>query len=201
MTAAVVVPVKAFSAAKVRLAPALDPAARAALARTMADHVLDAAAPLPVTVVCDDPGVASWARGRGVRVGWTPGLGLDGAVEAGVASVAAGGARRAIVAHADLPLARDLPLLLVGGEPGEVVLVPDRHDDGTNVIVVPTGAGFRFGYGPGSFSRHRAEAARLGLPVRVVRDPRLGWDVDLPGDLDLPTAAELDRAATCPAPR
>jgi 2-phospho-L-lactate guanylyltransferase len=105
---------------------------------------------------------------------------------------------RAIVAHADLPLARDLGGLLTVGD--GVVLVPDRHADGTNVAVVPTTAGFRFAYGPGSFARHRVEAERLGLDVAVVRDARLGWDVDRPADLDLPTDAELLRASSpgCP---
>lgn len=198
MPAAVVIPVKAFAAAKLRLAPALTPAERAALARSMAAQVVAAAAPLPVTVVCDDPAVVAWAGDRGVGVGvgveWTPGLGLDGAVEAGVAAVGRAGARRAIVAHADLPLARDLAGLLSLGD--EVVLVPDRHDDGTNVAVVPTAAGFRFAYGPASFARHLVEAERLGLGVAVVRDPRLGWDVDRPADLDLPTDAELLRASS-----
>lgn len=193
------VPVKAFHAAKLRLAPALDPAARAALAREMAEAVVAAAAPLPVTVVCDDPAVAAWAADHGVAVEWTPGLGLDGAVQAGVAAVEAAGADLAVVAHADLPLARSLADLVAPMDgPRPVTLVPDRRSDGTNVIVVPAGCGFRFAYGPGSFARHRAEATRLGLPLRVVRDPRLGWDVDVPGDLDLPTEAELAAAACGP---
>ena len=72
-----------------------------------------------------------------------------------------------------------------------VTLVPDRRDDGTNVACVPTRAGFEFSYGPGSFRRHGAEARRLGLPLRVVREPSLGWDVDLPSDLDHPAVAAL----------
>ena len=48
---AVLVPVKAFAEAKLRLAPALDPAHRAELARAMATHVVNSAAPLPVAVV------------------------------------------------------------------------------------------------------------------------------------------------------
>lgn len=196
------VPVKAFHAAKLRLAPALDPGARAALARSMAGAVVAAAGPLPVTVVCDDPVVADWALSLGVGVEWTPGLGLDGAVEAGVAAVAAAGADQVVVAHADLPLARDLASLIEVGPDRSMTatVVPDRHDDGTNVIVVPTGCGFRFAYGPGSFARHRAEAERVGLAVRVVRDRRLGWDVDLPADLDLPSEAYLSRAALPPCP-
>lgn len=192
MRAAVVIPVKAFHAAKLRLAPALDPDARAALARSMAQHVVAAAGDLAVSVVCDDRDVAAWAADHGVAVVWAPGRGLDGAVSDGVAAAARGGAERVLVAHADLPLAAGLDRLVDGDG---VVIVPDRHDDGTNVIVVPAGAGFRFAYGPRSAARHGAEATRLGLPLRVVRDLRLGWDVDRPADLNLPTAAELDRAA------
>ena len=44
-------------------------------------------------------------------------------------------------------------------------------------------AGFTFSYGPGSFARHGAEAHRLGLALRVVREPSLAHDVDLPADL------------------
>jgi 2-phospho-L-lactate guanylyltransferase (CobY/MobA/RfbA family) len=88
------------------------------------------------------------------------------------------------VSHADLPFARDLRP--VAGFDG-VTVVPDRHGDGTNVICVPGGAGFRFAYGAGSCRRHHAEAERLGLAVRVVDDDlRLGWDVDRAADLDFP---------------
>ncbi|HUY22972.1 MAG TPA: 2-phospho-L-lactate guanylyltransferase [Acidimicrobiales bacterium] len=176
----VLVPVKAFDAAKARLAPTLDATERAALARVMAERVLAAALPLPVAVVCDDPEVAAWAADHGALVLPEPGRGLNGAVEAGVQRLAAAGAAEVLVAHADLPLAHGLARLAgLGG----VTLVPDRRDDGTNVVCVPTGSGFRFRYGPGSFARHVAEAQRVGLPARVVRDPELTWDVDEPADI------------------
>jgi 2-phospho-L-lactate guanylyltransferase len=182
---AVLVPVKAFAHAKERLAPALPPAERAALARAMAEHVLDVCAPLPTAVVCDDADVASWARRHGASVLWAPGRGLNGAVQEGVARLGAGGARRVIVAHGDLPLARAVDWVAAFAG---VTLVPDRRDDGTNVACVPTDAGFDFAYGPGSFLHHSAEARRRGLALRVVREPHLGYDVDWPADL-LPAAA------------
>lgn len=185
-SAAVLVPVKSFAQAKVRLAAAMPSAERAALAQSMAATVLAAAGPLPVSVVCDDEAVAAWATTLGASVIWAPGLGLNGAVAAGVTELAGEGADRVVVAHADLPLATDLTWV---PDFDGVTLVPDRRDDGTNVLCVPTGAGFSFAYGPGSFPRHEAEAARLGLPVRVVRDPNLGWDVDLPSDLPYPAPA------------
>ena len=187
---AVLLPVKSFGEAKLRLAPALDPAHRAELARAMATRVLRSAAPLPVAVVCDDEEVRAWAERQGAEALWTPDLGLNGAVEAGVAHLERRGIERAVVAHADLPLATELAWL--AAFPG-VTLVPDRHLDGTNVACVPTGAGFDFAYGAGSFARHRAEAARLGLAARLVADARLGWDVDVPADLDLPPDLVLPR--------
>src|SRR4051812_44729659 len=177
---AVLVPVKAFSEAKRRLAPALAPADRAALARSMATTVVLAARPLPVAVVCDDAEVAEWASEQGAIVVLSPGRGLNTAVEDGADALAARGARQGIVAHADLPRASSLAW--VARFPG-VPLVPDRHDDGTNVACIPAASGFRFSYGPASFRRHCAEARRIGLSLRVVRDPVLGFDVDLPADL------------------
>ena len=179
------VPVKAFDQAKVRLADALSPTERADLARHMAEIVLLAARPLPVVVVCDDEAVRAWAERSGAAVVWCPGRGLNGAVSDGVAALRAQGVAQAIVAHADLPLATRLDWL--AGFPG-VTLVPDRRSDGTNVLTLPTDVAFGFAYGAGSFGRHRAEAARLGLPARIVQDPHLGWDVDLPADLAYPGA-------------
>jgi 2-phospho-L-lactate guanylyltransferase len=187
--AAVLVPVKAFRLAKARLATTLPAAERAALARRMADHVLDAATPLPTAVVCDDDEVARWAASRGAIVLVEPGRGLNGAVEAGVAQLEAAGATEIVVVHGDLPLAEGIARL--AGH-GGITLVPDHHDDGTTVVCLPAGAGFRFGYGPGSFRRHVAEAERLGLAMRVVREPGLRLDVDVPDDIAAAVALGQD---------
>jgi 2-phospho-L-lactate guanylyltransferase len=177
---AVLVPVKAFQRAKLRLAPAMSAERRAVLAREMATRVVASAAGLPVAVVCDDQEVATWARRLGALVIWEPGRGLNGAVQAGVRRLGEAGARLVVVAAGDLPLASDLRW--VTRFPG-VTIVPDRRRDGTNVIAVPPAAGFVFAYGPGSYARHLDEARRLGLPVRVVHSSPLAWDVDIPDDL------------------
>lgn len=178
---ALLVPVKSFKQAKGRLAGVLPPEGRVDLARRMATVVLAAAGDLAMHVVCDDETVAAWAGEAGATVLWCPGRGLDQAVADGVEALRRAGFARAVVAHADLPAARSFDA--VAGADG-VTIVPDRRDDGTNVISLPTGAGFSFRYGPGSSLRHQAEARRLGLPVKVVRDHRLGFDVDTPADLD-----------------
>lgn len=178
---AVLVPVKRFEEAKLRLAPALDGPARSALARDMAEQVLRAARPLPVTVVCDDRGVADWATAAGVEVLWTAGLGLNRAVSEGVTHLRDRGFARVVVSHADLPLAA--PGSLAGLPRDGVVLVPDRHNDGTNVASVPADTEFPWSYGPGSFGRHQQATKSLGLILTVVRDAGLGWDVDTPDDM------------------
>ncbi len=176
----VLVPVKAFRRAKARLAPSLDPGQRAELARRMAERVLAAASPLPVAVVCDDDEVGRWAAEHGAVVLFERGRGLNGAVGSGVRRLGEAGAGEVLVVHGDLPLAEGLGRL--SGFAG-VTLVPDRRDDGTNVVCLSPWSGFRFCYGPGSFHRHLEETGRLGIPVRVVRDPALGADVDVPDDI------------------
>ncbi|MHB8245959.1 MAG: 2-phospho-L-lactate guanylyltransferase [Acidimicrobiales bacterium] len=180
---ALLVPIKAFHDAKLRLASVLPPEEREALARTLAARVILAGAPLPVSVVCDDHEVAAFAERHGAGVIWTPGLGLSGAVEAGVSKLADAGMSTVIVAHADLPRAKGFGHLV--RDDAGVSIVPDRFKNGTNVIVVPSTAGFRFSYGRGSFLRHCAEAARLGINLRVIEDELLAADIDLPEDLAL----------------
>jgi 2-phospho-L-lactate guanylyltransferase len=181
----VLIPVKAFYQAKRRLGSALSDPERIRLVRAMAAQVVAACVPLPVAVVCDDQDVAEWATGLGATVMWEPGQGLNGAVRAGVDRLARAGARWVTVAHGDLPRAHGLGVL---ASFEGVTLVPDRRDDGTNVLRLPAGSDFRFAYGPGSFRAHRAEATRIGLRVRVLRAPDLAYDVDWPADV-----AELGR--------
>jgi 2-phospho-L-lactate/phosphoenolpyruvate guanylyltransferase len=194
--AVVLVPVKAFAQAKRRLGSALPELDRVQLVRSMASHVLTACAPLPVAVVCDDEEVARWASDLGAAVMWEPGQGLNGAVRAGVRRLAEAGTEWVTVAHGDLPRAHGLGALPAFDG---ITLVPDRRDDGTNVLRLPARAtDFCFAYGQGSFRAHRAEAVRRGLAVRVLRNPDLAYDVDWPADVDelMRTTAPTDRAAS-----
>jgi 2-phospho-L-lactate guanylyltransferase len=188
--AGVVIPIRAFAVGMARLAGSLDDAPRAALARRMADQVVDAAGELPVVVVSSAREVGEWARERAVARLDDPGS-LDAAATAGTRWCAAQGLDRAIVAHADLPRAPAGSLVRFAADGARPVasVVPCHRDDGTPVLAVPVAAPFAFAYGPGSFRRHVAVARTAGLGVRVVRDPDLGFDVDLPADLTLLTGS------------
>src|SRR5947209_9372959 len=103
----VVIPVRAFALGKARLAAQLDDETRANLARTLADRVGAASGELPTVVVSSASDVRDWARTRGLDVVDDPGT-LDDAAAVGRGWVGARGCARAVIAHADLPLARSL---------------------------------------------------------------------------------------------
>lgn len=153
----------------------------------MATTVVEAAHSLSIWIVCGDREVATFATERGCNVIWRPPEGLNRAVTDGVDVLGAEGFDRVVVSHADLPLATDLTWLAEPGadDRGGVVLVPDRRNDGSNVLALPTKSGFRFAYGPGSAHAHELEAERIGLTFRSVPDADLGWDVDVPEDLSV----------------
>lgn len=185
MDPALLIPVKRFSAAKGRLAGTLTIEERARLARWLADRVVVAAGEVPVFVACDDDDVASWADGAGAEVLWSPGLGLNGAVDSGRATIAGKGFDHLVIAHSDLPLAHDLGRLAVEDT---VTLVPDRRRDGTNIVALPIHADVPASYGGGSFRRHLERAMHAGSRVQVVGDPRLALDIDNPDDARHPLA-------------
>jgi 2-phospho-L-lactate guanylyltransferase len=176
----VLVPIKAFSAAKRRLEPVLDEAERESLVRQMAAHVLAAAHPLRVCVACDDLDVAAFAEDHGALVCWTPGLGLNGAVESGVALLATRGAAYVTVVHGDLPTASGIGAL---EHFDGVTIAPDRRRSGTNLLRVPTASGFTMRFGRDSLRAHLAECERRGHETWILDRDDLAFDVDEPEDL------------------
>ncbi len=179
---AFLIPVKSFNAAKARLADVLNDGERQRLAIALAEGVVTSLEGRDVAVVCDDPTVASWAEGHALRVLWEPGQGLNPAVRAGVDALRSQGFTHVCVVHADLAFPANLRTIEVGGG---VLCVPDRRGEGTNVLRLPSDVAFEFSYGPGSFSRHCAEAERLGLELSIVAPSPLGIDVDVADDLEL----------------
>ncbi len=174
---AAVVPVRGGPLAKSRLA--VPRATRADLARAFArDTVaaLHAADPgMPVLVVTADADVGAWAEAGGARLVADPGVGLDGAVAAGVA-VAASAASRVAVVLGDHPALTAEEVRTALGAVGDVdrAVVPDTEGSGTALLTVPAGPGARTAFGPGSARAHVA----LGHVLRTPDVPGLRRDVD-----------------------
>lgn len=181
------IPVKRFDAAKGRLADVVAEPNRARLAQWMATGVVRSCHSLDVFVACDSGDVADWAAEHGAAVIWGPGLGLNGAIDDGVAAIADAGYDQVIIAHADLPHPTMLPTV---ARAQAVTLVPDRRRDGTNVLSFPLRHAIAASYGPGSFSRHLTAAQALGITIEVRPDCDLSLDVDTPNDLAHPRIKE-----------
>jgi 2-phospho-L-lactate guanylyltransferase len=177
---AILIPLRSLHSGKLRLAEAVDAATRADLIQSMATAVVAAAHDVHVLIVHDDPDVADWAHAKGASAFRPSKSGLNRAVSEGRDHLRDQGFSRVIIAHADLPKARDLRVL-DNGHP--ISIAPDRHGDGTNVLMVPTTVDFTFAYGPGSFASHMAIARELGFEPHIVHNPDLAWDVDHPNDL------------------
>ena len=186
MSCWVVIPVKAPSAAKGRLAGVLDHAARVALARAMLDRV--------TTAVLAADGVDGLALIGPERLGQPdtielladPGRGLNPALAFARDVMAARGASRVVTLAGDLPLITPADVEALCRLPfGAMGIAPDRHGTGTNALSLPLPAALdlRLSYGPGSCDAHRAEAARLGLRLEVLATPGLSRDVDEASDL------------------
>ncbi len=196
---AIIIPIKAFHQAKERLSDLLTPAERFILAKLCAQKVLNASVGYQIFVVCDDQEVAEWARLQNANIVWQTSVGLNNAVNDGVAAVRARNFDLAMIVHSDLLLATGFSHLLNDCEPQtlttSITIVPDRHEDGTNVMVVPTATDFEFAYGRNSFIEHQKIAKNCNLTVRIIHDRYLSVDIDTVQDLDLAHKLQKNHAS------
>jgi 2-phospho-L-lactate guanylyltransferase len=184
-----VVPAKSLVRGKSRLSSALDHAARARLARTLLEHMLDVlrACPLQgILVATDGEDVGDLATSRGASVLFDQGGGsLATVVDRALADVARREASAAIVLMADLPRIepRDVAEILAALDQHDVVLVRDHLGRHTNALAMapPTAMSTRFGRAD-SFEAHVAGARDAGLRVAVIDNDRVAFDVDVPAD-------------------
>jgi 2-phospho-L-lactate/phosphoenolpyruvate guanylyltransferase len=184
-----VVPVKDLRGTKSRLAPVLDPGARAGLTLYMMGRVVGAireAGIEDVCVVSPDRMVLEEAKRRGATPLIQESRGLNPALEEGRRRAMGLGASKLLVLPADLPLldADDVLAVLreAGGEPS-VVVAPDGARSGTNALLIQPPDVLPFAFGTGSFEAHVGAARRRGLDVRVCERSHLAFDLDTAGDL------------------
>jgi len=201
-----ILPVKRFDAAKQRLAAGLDDERRSALAAAMLEDVLEAIGAARsigrTIVVSGDPLAQEIASGAGAEI--VPDPADEGHVEAALAGIARAeveGDERVVLLPGDCPLldARELDRLLTGVPTEYVAIVPDRHGEGTNALVLSPPGAIRPAFGEGSRARHEAAAREAGIPFGLEELRSLALDLDTPADLiALTRELEADRGS---APR
>ncbi|MBS1881096.1 MAG: 2-phospho-L-lactate guanylyltransferase [Actinobacteria bacterium] len=197
--ATAVVTVKRFDAAKQRLAGEMEPPRRQALAAAMAADVLEAIGAARsverTLVVSGEPGAAEIAAEFGAEIVADPDdAGHVAAALMGIARAEETGADTVILLPGDCPLLdpRELDRLLTGIPDPYVAIVPDRHGEGTNSLVLRPPRAIVPSYGEGSRARHVAAARETGVPFAVERIASLELDLDTPADV-IALTRELER--------
>ena len=184
----VVVPVKDLQGTKSRLAPILDPGARAGLTLYMMGRVVAAVMEAGIDDVCvvsPDAIVLDEAQRRGATPLLQESRGLNPALEEGRRRALDLGASTLLVFPADMPLldAEDVRAVLEAADGPTVVIAPDGAHSGTNTLLVRPPDALPFAFGPESFAAHLGAARKRGLDVRVCERPHLAFDLDTAGDL------------------
>jgi 2-phospho-L-lactate guanylyltransferase len=183
-------PAKPLSSAKTRLGSLLDDQARMTLAGAMFEDVLSAlrgASRLDaVVVVTADPTLASHARDTGaIVIDEGTARGLNGAVSLGTEAAISLGASAVLVLLSDVPLvtSSDVDDLLARAPRRGALVVPSKEGTGTNAMLRQPPTVFPPCFGGRSLERHVATAERADVPCEIVRNVRLGFDLDTPEDL------------------
>jgi len=203
MTLWAIVPVKPFRRGKSRLAGALSEDERTELNRTLLQHTLKTLSEIKeleeVLVISRDPQALTVARNYGARTVRENGQPeLNTALKRATVIAQVYATRGVLILPADLPLiARDDILTLIdhAADPPVVVIAPDRHETGTNALLISPAGLIEYDFGENSFQRHCERVKESGARLEIVNLPSLGLDLDLPEDLELIRKLELAKIA------
>jgi 2-phospho-L-lactate/phosphoenolpyruvate guanylyltransferase len=194
----ILIAAKQLEFAKTRLAPALPPGERRALAEAMFRDVLAAslgAGAGHVAVVTSDAGLLAMARSAGtLTIDEEFPRGLNVAVALATSQLIAHGAETVCTVLSDIPLvaAEDIDAVFDAMPPGRgAVLVPSRDFSGTNIICRSPADAVPTRFGRMSLVRHLDDCRSSGVPARVLRLARPALDLDVIADL-----AEFERAGS-----
>ncbi len=209
-----VVPAKEAVQAKTRLAPALPPDVRIALARAMLEDVLRTLASVRglsgVVVVTVDAYAESLASRLGAHV-LRDGArdGHTGAVTAAARHLVRESCGTMLTIPGDVPAVTPAEVervLQAHGSAPAFTIVPAHDRRGSNAVVLSPPTAVALAFGNDSFAPHVDAARRCGIEPAIVEDtPGLARDVDgyedLLAVLELPGAEATRRALRTIAPR
>jgi len=175
MSTIAILPMKQFDKAKSRLAETVDFGRRRAIAEAMFTDVLVAtrrAKGLDGVIVVIDDTASSHSE----------------ATMLGIAQAVAQGATRVLLIPGDCPLLdpTEIDTLLALQVSGPTaMIIPDRHGEGTNALLLTPPDALTPSFGAGSRQRHFELAQAQGSTAEVVEVPSLGLDIDTGEDFAL----------------
>jgi 2-phospho-L-lactate guanylyltransferase len=202
MTLWAIVPVKPLRRGKSRLAGTLSEDERAELNQALLTHTIETLSHLKeveqVLVVSRDPHALTIARNHGARTVLEDGQPhLNTALKRATVVAQVYATRGVLVLPADLPLISPddiLELINRAVDPPVVVIAPDRHEKGTNALLISPSGLIEYDFGENSFQRHCERVKKAGARLEIVNLPSLGLDLDLPEDLELIREMELAKS-------
>jgi 2-phospho-L-lactate guanylyltransferase len=193
MTLWAIVPVKPLRRGKSRLAGTLSEDERTVLNQELLEHTLKTLTGIKeleqVLVVSRDPHALTIARNFGARTVLEDGQPkLNTALKRATVVSQVYATAGVLILPADLPLLNQedvLTLIEKAAQPPVVVIAPDRHEKGTNALLISPANLIEYDFGEGSFERHCERARKAGVRLEIVKLPSLELDLDLPEDLEL----------------
>lgn len=193
MTLWAIVPVKPLRRGKSRLAGTLTDDERAQLNENLLNHTLETLSGLKeleqVLVVSRDPHALTIARKHGARTVREDGQPqLNTALTRATVVAKVHATSGVLILPADLPLLSQTDILSLierATNPPVVVIAPDRHEKGTNALLMSPAGLIEYDFGDGSYHRHCQRAKKAGARLEIVNLPSLSLDLDLPEDLAL----------------
>jgi 2-phospho-L-lactate guanylyltransferase len=186
-----IVPVKGLSVANGRLDDTLSPDERNRLAEAL---FLDLIVKLPRSRCIDDVLVVTADESIARQTRWFGHMVLVQDEDEGHSEAAAAGARAAMEEGAErvamVPV--DCPMLdveeldaRIGRSPRTVLIVPDRHETGTNALVMAPPDVFIPAFGPDSCARHVTKARAAGISFALEKIASMAIDLDTAEDYSL----------------
>ena len=189
------IPVKTLAQAKTRLQHHLDATQRVQLMHDTLRHTVRAlqrsGVVARVILVSRDPLVGRWAHDWQVEVVAEPvdAVGLNDALRAARQDICDANDALLVLpgdmAWLEAEDIREMAHLMASMTGALVLIAPDRHDQGTNALILRPPCVIEFGFGPNSAQRHAAHAQLAGAAVAWYRSSSVSLDVDELRDLHL----------------
>jgi 2-phospho-L-lactate guanylyltransferase len=189
-----VVPVKSLQETKSRLAVALSPEERASLTLAMLNHVLSTIRESGVisSIGIISPNSKELSLPDDIAVIEQTRSGLNNHLEEGREWAISNGADALMIIFSDMPLLtpEDIKAITnLGRTEGTVVLAPDRHGGGTNIMLSHPASLSVFAFGQGSYHKHRGQTLAEGCRIETYISEGTSLDIDTPEDLSFWHAA------------
>ena len=186
----VLIPVKSFADAKLRLRHVLSPGQRRKLSRLMLEDMLacliKSSTVSSISIISCEEEVSTIAEQFGVNVIPTENdQGYSEDATLGIARLSNDQDAPVAILPADLPqISVDDVEQLCSIHKQGITLCPAALDGGTNALIIDAGLKLELVFGDNSLQRYQELARRLNIPQQTVSIPGMERDLDRPEDLN-----------------